>query len=86
MSLSNKLSDIKSKLIERYWVIIFTLLMVFYSYETLAAVTCDAGFISDNFSDADYGKLGSNSPPPTTIGIYTSFLAASAKYFRSSGE
>lgn len=66
MSLSNKLSDIKSKLIERYWVIIFTLLMVFYSYETLAAVTCDAGFISDNFSDADYGKLGSNSPPPTT--------------------
>lgn len=66
MSLSNKLSDIKSKLIERYWVIVFTLLMVFYSYETLAAVTCDAGFISDNFSDADYGKLGSNSPPPTT--------------------
>jgi len=38
--------------------------MVFYSYETLAAVTCDAGFISDNFSNADYGKLGSNSPPP----------------------
>lgn len=51
-------------MIERCWVIVFSLLMVFYSYETLAAVTCDAGFISDNFSNADYGKLGSNSPPP----------------------
>ncbi|WP_025646630.1 MULTISPECIES: hypothetical protein [unclassified Psychrobacter] len=46
--------------------VIFTTL-VFSSY-TIAAVTCDAGFVSDEFAPADYGNLGSNASPPV-LGI-----------------
>nr|WP_299039518.1 hypothetical protein [uncultured Psychrobacter sp.] len=35
------------------------------SSSVFAAVNCEAGFIPDNFSNADYGILASNSPPPT---------------------
>lgn len=46
--------------------VIFTTL-VFSSY-TIAAVTCDAGFVSDEFAPADYGNLGSSASPPV-LGI-----------------
>ncbi|MCG3841578.1 hypothetical protein I3249_02145 [Psychrobacter sp. Ps1] len=70
--------------------VIFTTL-VFSSY-TIAAVTCDAGFVSDNFSNADYGKLASNSPPPTTgadkllDGIISENYVLAANSFSISGS
>lgn len=70
--------------------VIFTTL-VFSSY-TIAAETCDAGFVSDNFSNADYGKLASNSPPPTTgadkllDGIISENYVLFANSFTTSGS
>ena len=63
------LATIDSYFYRRYLqqlLVIFTTL-VFSSY-TIAAVTCDAGFVSDEFAPADYGNLGSNASPPV-LGI-----------------
>ncbi|MDA5132080.1 hypothetical protein [Psychrobacter sp. ANT_H3] len=65
MSLFTKLSDTESKMIEKCWIIVFSLLMVFYSYEALAAVTCDAGFETDSFLADDYNKLAPSASPPS---------------------
>ncbi|MES1964560.1 hypothetical protein M0N77_04325 [Psychrobacter sp. AH5] len=62
------------------------------SSSVFAAVTCDAGFVSDNFSNADYGKLASNSPPPTTgadkllDGIISENYVLAANSFSISGS
>lgn len=64
MSLSNKLSDIMSKIIEKCWLIVFSLLIMLYSYSAFAALTCDAGFETDSFSAADYTRLAPIASPP----------------------
>lgn len=69
MSLSNKLSDIMSKIIEKCWLIAFSLLMMFYSYSAFAALTCDAGFEKDSFSVADYNKLAPIIASPPSLKV-----------------
>ena len=61
-------SDIYSyrRYFQQIFVVLGVLLLSVVGSSAFAAVTCDAGFIADNFSNADYGKLASNSPPPTT--------------------
>ncbi|PKG36358.1 MULTISPECIES: hypothetical protein [Psychrobacter] len=52
----------------RVLALIIAIAMILISNSTLAAVTCDAGFVSDEFAPADYGNLGSNASPPV-LGI-----------------
>ena len=61
-------NPISSQLFSRYMyrvlALIIAIAMILISNSTLAAVTCDAGFISDNFVVSDYNNLASNVSPP----------------------
>lgn len=73
------------------YILVPTALILLPNYLAVAAVACEAGFIADNFSNADYGKLGSNSPPPTTgadkllDGIASENYVFAANSFTTSG-
>ena len=89
MNFFNEPSTLVSRIMQ--YILVPTALILLPNYLAVAAVACEAGFIADNFSNADYGKLGSNSPPPTTgadkllDGIASENYVFAANSFTTSG-
>ncbi|MEC5210222.1 hypothetical protein RCH20_001289 [Psychrobacter sp. PL15] len=63
MNLSAKILELRFKVTR--WIALSFILILLPSYSVLAAVTCDAGFIPDNFANSDYTNLAPNTSPPT---------------------
>ncbi len=61
-------SQVFNAYVYRMLALIIAIAMILISNSTLAAVQCDDGFVSDEFSVTDYGHLGSNVSPPV-LGI-----------------
>lgn len=59
-----KNSQLFNGYLHRILVLIAAIGFLFMGNSTLAAVTCDVGFVPDEFSVTDYGHLGSNASPP----------------------
>ncbi|WP_372861047.1 hypothetical protein [Psychrobacter sp.] len=62
--LNSIISQLFSEHIYRVLALIATIAMLLINNSALAAVTCDAGFISDNFDIADYTSLAPVTSPP----------------------
>lgn len=64
--LNSIISQLFSEHIYRVLALIATIAMLLINNSALAAVTCDAGFISDNFDIADYTSLAPVTSPVTS--------------------